>query len=100
MTPEETKKKPSKAPITIKVCHGHACSSNMSHFTFDRAKAELGITDSEGGLSESGRVKLEKCPCRSNCKNGPTVVIERQGKEQMHSRVVPVEMGKLLKNIK
>ena len=82
---------------TIKICHGHACKSNMSPYVFERAASDLGIKDPEGGMSKDGKVKLEKCPCRGNCKKGPSVVIENDGREQLHSYTNPVEMGKLLK---
>lgn len=69
----------------------------MSPYVFERAASDLGITNEEGGASKDGKVKLEKCPCRANCKKGPSVVVEENGREQLHSYINPVEMGKLLK---
>ena len=76
----------------VKVCHGHACRSSMSEFTLARAEAELAkIPDTQ--------VQLETCPCRDNCKKGPTVVVENNGKTTTHSHVTAVEMGKLIKKL-
>ncbi len=85
---------------TIKICHGHACTKNLASYTFDRAKSDLDITDAEGGQNPKKKVKLEKCACQGRCKKGPIVVVERNGRPSHHEYTNPIEMGKIIKQIK
>ncbi len=86
--------------ITIKVCHGHACLKNLSNYTFDRAKSDLGITEEDGGISENKKIKLEKCACQGRCDKGPIVVVEKGGQSLYHQNINPIEIAKIIKQNK
>ncbi len=76
----------------IKVCHGTACQRNFSPYSLERAKNDKDTL----GLDH---VECEECPCLGKCDKGPNVVVEIDGKKQLHSYVSPVEIGKIIRNL-
>lgn len=87
--------------LTIKVCHGHACSSALSPYVLDRVKAECGIGEAqqEGKLPKSGKpVKVEISPCQGKCKQCVNVSLEGQGSPQQITQCDPIKIGNILAN--
>ena len=79
-------------PIKIKVCQGNACLRSCSAYTLERAendKAFLGLHN----------VEIEGCPCLGKCEKGPNVVVESDTEKKLFSYVIPVEIGKILRNL-
>ena len=83
--------------ITLKVCHGHACACNFSKYTFERAKNDLDLESDEGGTTPDGKITLTKCPCQGNCAKGPTVIVEQDGRKEVHSKTDPTAMATIIK---
>jgi NADH:ubiquinone oxidoreductase subunit E len=78
------------AHTVIKICGGNACSQNFSRYIVERAKHEV-----ENHTS----FEIQEVGCQGKCENGPTVMIEKNGKKQVFSRMNPVEMGKLIQRL-
>jgi NADH:ubiquinone oxidoreductase subunit E len=77
----------------IKVCHGNACRRNLAPYSLERAKNDIKALKLD-------HIECEECPCLGRCDKGPNVVVEQDGKQQSHSYATPVEMGKIIRNIK
>ncbi len=79
-------------PIKIKVCQGNACTRSCSAYTLERAQNDKEFL----GLHH---VEIESCPCLGKCDKGPNVVVENGTEKKLHSYVIPVEIGKILRNL-
>lgn len=75
----------------VNVCHGHACSGRLSRYVLERAQNEAQAHHLD--------LQVTPCPCRDNCENGPTVVIEHNGQQTLHSHVDPPTIAKLIKQL-
>ena len=73
----------------IKICTGAACTKNFSKYLIRRAQVEQ---------KKSQNWALETCGCIGNCSRGPTVTLEHGSRMQVHSRVSPVELAKIMSN--
>ena len=80
-------------PITLKVCHGQACMRNLSPYSLERAK-----NDKE--MLKLDHVQCEECSCLGRCEKGPNAVIEQDGRKDVYTHMTPVEIGRVMQNIK
>lgn len=100
MTLGNTQSSSGNVHTTVRVCCGHSCSSHLSEYSFDRACAELDIDNPQGGVGKNG-IAVEKSPCQGNCEKAPTVVVTgKNGESKTYSYMTPVEIGKLIKNLR
>ncbi|MCD5382649.1 (2Fe-2S) ferredoxin domain-containing protein [Candidatus Gracilibacteria bacterium] len=87
--------------VKIKVCCGNKCKEIMSQYVLDRACDELNLKDcKDGGKTKDGNVEVLKTGCMGKCKDGPNIKIEKNGKEQMISKVNTLKMGNLMNEFK
>lgn len=74
----------------IRVCTGESCVANHCSRILDALRERLGIN--VGQTTPDGRFTLERVYCVGNCAVSPTVMVD----EQVHGRVVELDIGSLL----
>ena len=74
----------------IRVCTGESCVANHCSRVLDALRERLGID--VGQTTPDGRFTLERVYCVGNCAVSPTVMVD----EQVHGRVVELDIGSLL----
>jgi NADH-quinone oxidoreductase subunit E len=74
----------------VSICLGTACHVRGGERIRERITAGLGIKDGE--TTEDNRYTLESVRCIGCCSLGPVVKID----EEMHGRLAPDEIGKIL----
>ncbi len=74
----------------IRVCTGESCVANHCSRVLNALRERLGID--VGQTTPDGRFTLERVYCVGNCAVSPTVMVD----EQVHGRVVELDIGSLL----
>lgn len=74
----------------IRVCTGESCVANHCSRVLDALRERLGID--VGQTTPDDRFTLERVYCVGNCAVSPTVMVD----EQVHGRVVELDIGSLL----
>jgi NADH:ubiquinone oxidoreductase subunit E len=72
----------------IKVCRGRHCGT-VGKFIIERLEAEI-------DKNPAKKIKIEPCPCRGMCSDGPIMVEESNGKTVIHKRMNPIKAAKIL----
>jgi NADH:ubiquinone oxidoreductase subunit E len=78
----------------IRICTGESCVANHCGRLTEALAEELRV--GMGATTPDGRFTLEKIYCVGNCAVGPSVMID----EDVHGRVAPTDVPKLLQEYK
>ena len=97
-------KKNNLPDVRIKICCWNQCKEKMSQYTLDRACRELNLkewTFENWWITDNWMVEILKTWCMGNCKNWPSIKIEKIWKsEQMIWKVDPIKMWNIMNEFK